>query len=92
MFSAHLEFSDEMRTFLRSDLMGPLVEQPDLDPYLSSIQSTRTPDVPLITPGTPFIPKIAKVCSFTEDGVMCDTPLSFSHNRPRFLTARTTAA
>jgi hypothetical protein len=73
----HLEFSDEMRTFLRSDLMSPLVEQPDLDPYLSSIQSTRTPDAPFISTGTPFVPMIVRTCGFTEDSVVCDTPFSF---------------
>jgi TIR domain len=42
-FRVDLEFSDEIKAFLGSDLISPLVEQPDLDPYLSSLQSARTP-------------------------------------------------
>jgi hypothetical protein len=48
--NTQLEFSDELREFLTSDLMSPLVEQPDLDPYLSSLRSTRTPDVAVELP------------------------------------------
>ena len=40
---AQLEFSDELRIFLSSDLMGPLAELRDLYSYLSSLKSTRSP-------------------------------------------------
>jgi hypothetical protein len=43
---ADLQFSDEMRIFLNSALMDDLITQPDLEPYVSSLQSARTPDVP----------------------------------------------
>jgi hypothetical protein len=45
ILQADLQFSDELRIFLSSDLMATLIEQPDLDPYVSSLQSARTPDV-----------------------------------------------
>lgn len=35
------EFSAELKSFLGSDLLIPLLDQPDLDPYLSSIESVR---------------------------------------------------
>jgi hypothetical protein len=42
---ADLQFSDELRRFLSSHLMTTLIDQPDLEPYVSSVQSVRTPDV-----------------------------------------------
>lgn len=42
---ADLQFSDELRRFLSSPLMTTLIEQPDLEPYVSSVQSVRTPEV-----------------------------------------------
>lgn len=43
-FQDDLTFSDDLKAFLASDLILPLVEQHNLDPYLSSLQSTRSPD------------------------------------------------
>jgi hypothetical protein len=42
---ADLQFSDELRIFLSSHLIASLIKQPDLDPYVSSLQSARTPVV-----------------------------------------------
>lgn len=70
MSRTRLEFSDEMRVFLISDLMGPFAGQPDLDPYLSSLQSTRTL-------GVIVVPLISRSCGFTEGGVACATTMSF---------------
>ncbi len=35
----HLQFSDDLRIFLSSDLMATLLEQSNLNPYVSSLQS-----------------------------------------------------
>ena len=42
----NLQFTDELRKFLSSPLMSPLLDELDIDPYVSSLQSARTPDVP----------------------------------------------
>ena len=42
---ADLQFSDELRIFLSSRLMTTLMDQPDLEPYVSSVQSVREPQV-----------------------------------------------
>jgi KAP family P-loop domain len=39
IFHTHLQFSDDLRIFLSSDLMATLLEQSNLDPYVSSLQS-----------------------------------------------------
>jgi KAP family P-loop domain len=67
-----LAFSDEIREFLTSSLMGSLAGQRDLDPYLSSLQSIRVP------PTGPDMPLLARACGFTEDGAACGTTMSFA--------------
>lgn len=69
-----LKISDELWEFLASDLMAPLAAQPDLDPYVSSLRSTRTPDA---LPGIPVVPLLNRSCGFTEGNVACATLLSF---------------
>ena len=56
MSHTNLQFTDDLRIFLSSPLMATLLEQPDLDPYVSSLQSARTPDIErlrLIKPSRP---------------------------------------
>jgi hypothetical protein len=72
-----LELSDEIRAFLSSGLMEALAEEPDLDPYVSSLQSTRTPELP----GVVAVPSITRSCGFTEGAVACATIMAF-HVRP----------
>jgi hypothetical protein len=43
-FQDDLTFSDDLLKYLASDLTLPLAKQRNLDPYLSSLQSTSTPD------------------------------------------------
>jgi hypothetical protein len=45
VFHARLQFSDELRLYLSSDLMDCLAAQKDLEPYVSSVGSVRTPEV-----------------------------------------------
>jgi hypothetical protein len=40
MTRANLQFTDDLRIFLSSPLMATLLEQSDLDPYVSSLRST----------------------------------------------------